>query len=99
MPDDASISIASFDELMQHEDEIVRRVNAKPNGPLLLATDPLRLLGDVGVHLDEAAVAGWRAHGGEMLDGARSRLFYDAVAASGAAGDVQFTLQRLVQRQ
>jgi hypothetical protein len=98
MPGDEVLSIGSFDELLRHEPEILRRVNAMPNGGRLLLIDPLRLLSDVGVQLGERAVAEWRAHGGDdVLDGTRDRVAYEAILASGG-GSVTFDIRRLVER-
>jgi hypothetical protein len=48
-----SLAINSFDELVQHEAEILKRINALPNGPELFRAHPFLLLPDLGVDLSD----------------------------------------------
>jgi hypothetical protein len=77
------LEISSCEELVAQEEEIVRRINERPNGGRLLLLDPLRLLGEVGVRLSDRAIVEWEAATGEGLF-ARSgyEAAYDAVAIS-----------------
>ena len=45
------IKINSFDELIKHEKEIVKRISGTPNGGNLFMAHPIMLLADIGVVL------------------------------------------------
>ena len=51
------IRIATFDELMRREKEIVARIATVRNGGHLFLADPFRLLAEIGVELATAAQA------------------------------------------
>jgi hypothetical protein len=47
------MTIKSLEELAQHQATIIRRIEAVPNGGLLFALHPFRMLADIGVELSE----------------------------------------------
>jgi len=49
------IKINSFDELFDHEREILERIKRIPNGGHLFLVHPFMLLADIGVELSERA--------------------------------------------
>jgi hypothetical protein len=91
------IKVDSFDELMQHEQEILQRIERTPNGGLLFVTHPLMLLRDVGVELSERAQK-------EILDhephlSALSPTPYSAIKASTEQQPVEFRVHGLFERR
>ena len=50
------IKIGSFEELIKHEQEIIKRIATTHNGGNLFIIHPLMLLSDVGVDLSEGAI-------------------------------------------
>lgn len=52
---DCVIVICSLAELTEHEPEILRRINAVPNGGNLFMTHPFMLFDDIGVEFSAAA--------------------------------------------
>jgi hypothetical protein len=52
---EAWLNVDSFDQLMEHEAEIVKRIADFPNGGNLFLCHPLMLLADLGVVLSERA--------------------------------------------
>jgi hypothetical protein len=55
--DSLRLAVNSFDQLMDHEQEIVERIATMPNGGHLFMIHPFRLLQDIGVTLSEQARA------------------------------------------
>lgn len=54
-PDEPTIAIDTLDELLEHEPELVDRIERVPNGGNLFMAHPFRLLADIGVELAEGA--------------------------------------------
>lgn len=74
------LEIASFEQLVTCEQEVVDRINSVRCGGWLLLLDPLRLLRELNVHLTDSAVADWdRAVGGGLFILAGRERAYDAV--------------------
>ena len=51
------LKVDSLDELLQHEKEIVKRIEAMPNGGNLFLTHPFMLFDDLGIELSEKTKA------------------------------------------
>lgn len=74
------VTIASFEDLISHEREIVRRVNLTPNGGHLFLIDPLRFLDSVGITVASLALTEWRKHIGNPSFGKPSQKSpYEAI--------------------
>ena len=80
MHENYSIVVATYDELLAREQELIDRIRAIPNGGQLNLLHPLRLLADVGVELaPEARDEFASRHGGA---GAWSERPYRALRES-----------------
>jgi hypothetical protein len=97
---DSPLTIASFEDLIKHEVEIVHRINQTPNGGHLLLIDASRLLADLGVTLTESAVAEWRRRSGfSVATPSPSRIRYDAVAQASPHEHIRIRVQHLLTKE
>lgn len=90
------LQVASFDELMEHEREIVTRIAHIRNGANLFMANPFRLLADIGVELSPEAIAEIHEH--EPHLGTISDTGYDALLASRSTQRVRYHLHGLFRR-
>jgi hypothetical protein len=91
------IKIASFEELVKHEKEILERIAATPNGGNLFMTHPLMLLADVGIELSERSVKEILRH--EPHLSGLSAAPYKALKASKEKQQVRFHIRGLFKRR
>ncbi|MDQ5826047.1 MAG: hypothetical protein M3441_17775 [Chloroflexota bacterium] len=91
------LEVDSFEELMNHENEIVQRINSFPNGAQLFLIHPFRLLADIGVALSERAEQEIRLF--EPRITGLSDLPYNALKNNKAKQHVRFTLRGLFERR
>lgn len=81
-----TIIATTYQELVKHEVEIMRRIEGKPNGHRLLLLDPLRLLRELGVEVSDEAKSEWkRVAGSRLFSSGGHESAYDHVAASDPA--------------
>jgi hypothetical protein len=90
------IMIGSFRELLEHEQEIVKRIAATANGGNLFMIHPLMLLSDVGVDLSSEAVKEILQH--EPLLSGLSPTPYKALKTSKEKQNIQFHVRGLFRR-
>jgi hypothetical protein len=93
------LRLSSLNELIAHEQELLRRIIAVPNGAQLLMLDPLRLLSEVSVELSSEAVAAWgRASGFDLASPLNAASAYEATRRS-APSSGRVHLQGLFRRR
>jgi hypothetical protein len=94
------LAISSFEDLLKHEPEIVRRINDTPNGGRLLILDAARLLADLGVTLSEEALFEWRRRVGFSVGTpSRTRTAYDAIARGPRDERVRIRVRNLLPKE
>ena len=91
------LSIDSYAELLDHEKEIIRRIEALPNGGNLFLMHPFMLFEDIGVDLSDEARA-------EILEieprlSNLSATPYQALKASKSPQSYRIHLKGLFQRR
>ncbi|HSK17942.1 MAG TPA: hypothetical protein VK912_02295 [Longimicrobiales bacterium] len=96
-PSWTTLHVNSFDELIAHEQEILGRIAATPNGGKLFLTHPFMLLADLGVELSKRAERELIAH--EPVLGALSPVSYNHLKASTRPQSVKVNLRGLFQRR
>jgi hypothetical protein len=92
------LSINSFDDLVSHESEIVRRINTTPNGGHLFLIDPLRFLKSVGVTVGSSALKEWRERLGNPMFGKSSHENTFAAVRNARGSRTRFTFRALVRK-
>jgi hypothetical protein len=96
--DNPVLRVRSLEELWGHEEEIVRRIAAVPNGGRLLLVDPRRLLRELGVEIDAGRVEECgRAHP-ELFARTGREHAYDRVAQSQPGSGLDVTVSGLFRR-
>ena len=96
MHENCPIVVATYDELLAHEQELLERINAVPNGGQLYLLHPLRLFADVGVELGPKARDDFASrHGGA---GAWSERPYHALRESTSRQPGRVTLRGLFRK-
>lgn len=91
------IRVNGFDELVNNEKKIIKRINETLNGGQLFLADPLQMLHEVGVELDEKAQ-------GELLARNRSiqrdscRMAFNALKRSQVPQNVRIHLKGLFKK-
>jgi len=93
----SNIKVASFDELLKHEGEIIERIAATPNGGNLFMIHPLMLLADVGVELSERSIKEILEH--EPYLSGLSPTPYQALKHSKEKQKVRFHVHGLFRRR
>jgi hypothetical protein len=93
------LNVSSFDELLQHEKEIVRRIRALSNGGHLLLLDPQRLLRDVGVRASPEVLRQTREKHPGLFTTDGGEGAYERVAKSGTSGAVRVTVNGLFPKE
>jgi hypothetical protein len=91
------LKVDSFAELMQHEKEIIDRVELMPNGGHLFLIHPFLLLRDIGVELSEGAELEIRRYEPRLTG--LSIMPYDALKFSKEEQNVRFHLRGLFERK
>jgi hypothetical protein len=91
------LKVDTFDELLEHEREILLRIADIPNGGQLFLVHPFMLLTDIGVELSERATQ-------EIIQqehslSALSTLPYHALKSSQQKSRLQVHLRGLFQRR
>jgi hypothetical protein len=92
----SEIKVDSFDELMEHEKEILARIESMPNGGQLFLIHPFMLLQDIGVKLSERAEQEIRQHEPHLTG--LSTIPYQALKSSKEQQNVSFHLRGLFKR-
>ena len=95
----ALLQVCSLNDLLSYEDEIVRRIDAKPNGGYLLLLDPQRLLREVYIDLTPDAVKEIQGAYPEFFTTTGGEVAYDWVAKSNAEGDIRVTVKGLFRKE
>jgi hypothetical protein len=96
--DSSMLRVSSLRELLGHEEEIVRRISAAPNGGQLLLLDPQRLLRDLGIEMTAEAVEECRVAHPELFARTGREHAYDAVARSRPGDEVRVTVNGLFRK-
>lgn len=91
------LKINSFDELIQHEPEILERIADTPNGGNLFMAHPFMLLADIGVELSDQAREEIKRH--EPYLSALSATPYNALKISKEEQRIRFHVHGLFQRR
>ena len=91
------LRVDSFDELMEHEEEIVRRIERTPNGGQLFLIHPFMLLRDIGVELSERAEREVRQY--EPRVTGLSAVPYEALKNSREEQTIRFNVRGLFERR
>jgi hypothetical protein len=97
-PHPAALRAASLNELLDHEEDIVRRINALPNGGQLLLLDPQRLLRELGVEMSAEAEEQCRAASGSVFADGKEHA-YDAFKKSKPTGGIRVRVNGLFRRR
>jgi hypothetical protein len=90
------ITVNSYNELLQHEPAILKRIAATQNGGNLFMAHPLQLLSDIGVQLSKEVVNQLVQMYPELS--ALSLTPYEAIKAAGQQS-VQFNVRGLFRRK
>lgn len=96
--DSSVLRVSSPRELLDHEGEILRRINAMPNGGQLLLLDPQRLLRDLRVEMTAEAVEECRGAHPEFFVRTGREHAYDAVAKSRPGNEIRVTVNGLFRK-
>jgi hypothetical protein len=91
------LKVDSFAELMEHEQEIVKRIEATPNGGQLFLIHPFLLLRDIGVEVTERAERDICKHEPRLTG--LSAVPYRALQNSKERQTVRFHLKGLFERR
>ncbi len=94
---DSWLKINSFNQLIEHEKEILERIANTPNGGNLFMIHPFMLLADIGVELSEQACAEIMKH--ETHLSGLSAVPYNALKASKEEQRVRFHVKGLFERR
>ncbi len=97
MPPVRRLRIDSYAELLKHEREILRRIEAVPNGGTLFLIHPFLLFEDIGVDLSERAKAEVLA--AEPRLAGLSPVPYRALKASKSPQNYRIRLRGLFERR
>jgi hypothetical protein len=97
-PNFAILHISSLEKLLDHEGEVVRRINATPNSGRLLLLDPQRLLRDLRVEITTEALEEWRVAHPEFFARTNREHAYDAVARSQPGDEIRITVKGLFRK-
>ncbi len=97
LPGEAPIAVGSFDELLEHEQEIVERIERVAYGGNLFVAHPFRLLADIGVEL--SAEAREEIVEREPLLDTLVDAPYDAMRNSSAEQNVRIHVRGLFERR
>ena len=90
------LKVNSLDELMKHENEIVKHIERTPNGGQLFLIHPFLLLRDIGVELSERAAEEIRQHEPRLTG--LSAVPYQALKGSKEKQHVRFHVRGLFKR-
>ena len=90
------LEIHNFEELLEHEREIVDRINAWPKGGNLFMAHPFLLFEEIGVHLSERAIEEVRMR--EPYLATLSPRTYQAIKESDVEQPIRFRLSGLFRR-
>ncbi len=93
------LNVCSLEELLRHEAEITKRINATPNGGRLLLLDPQRLIRDLQIELTPDALEAWRSAYPDFFARPDSGRVYDAIAQSQPHDEVKITVKGLFPRR
>jgi hypothetical protein len=93
----AVLQVRSLKELLGHEKEIVRRINARHKGGHLLLIHPQRLFREIGVELTTEGVKELQEAHPEFFASGEQRA-YDMVAKSEDEGAVRVTVSGLFSK-
>ena len=96
--DSSVLRVSSLREMLDHEGEIVRRINAMSNGGQLLLLDPQRLLRDLHVEMTAEAVEKCRGAHPELFVTTGREHAYDAVAKSQPGSEIRVTVNGLFRK-
>ncbi len=91
------LRVNSFDELMEHEADIIAHIERTPNGGQLFLIHPFLLLKDIGVTLSAQAEQEIRKHEPHLTG--LSSIPYEALKKSKENQQVRFHLRGLFQRR
>ena len=91
------LQVNSFDELIQHEQEILERIAEMQNGGNLFLSHPFMLFKDIGVDLSEEARIEIMRHEPHLT--ALSETAYNALKESQEDQDIQVEVRGLFQRR
>lgn len=91
------LKVDSFAELMAHEPEILKRIEATPNGGQLFLIHPIMLLREIGVDLSARAEQDILRHEPHLTG--LSPVPYQALKNSKEHQPVQFHVRGLFQRR
>lgn len=90
------IPISTYEDLLEHEQALVERIEAVPNGGLLYLIHPVMLLAEVGAELSDELQDEFAARNGG--DGGWSAEPYRALHGSTSEQPSQVTLRGLFRR-
>jgi hypothetical protein len=91
------LQVNSFEELMEHETDIVARIEDTPNGGQLFLIHPFLLLKDIGVALSAKAEDEIRKHEPHLTG--LSAIPYEALKKNKEKQQVRFHVRGLFQRR
>ena len=86
---------SSLDDLKGYEAEIVRRIQAVPNGGKLLLANPLRLFRDVGLHISSEVLEQMASAHPEFFRSTGREHSYDAVQGSQPSDEIRVIVRGL----
>lgn len=90
------IPISTYEDLLEHEQELLERIDAVPNGGLLYLIHPVMLLAEVGASLSEDLQDDFSARHGGI--GGWSEEPYRALRRSTSEQPSHVTMRRLFRR-
>ena len=96
MPEYEPITVTTYEQLLEHEPELLQRISSLPNGGQLFLLHPVQLFADVGAQLPpdvQREFAG--RHGG---DAGWSAAPYQALRESDGPQTSEVTLRGLFRR-
>lgn len=89
--------VASFEDLLAHEDAIVKRINAIKNGGSLFLCHPLETLDDIGVKVSDRVCEGLLQSYPELRS--CSKEAYNAMKQSADKQTTSIIVNRLFERR
>ena len=96
-PTFSPLKISSFDELMDHQSDVLHRIRALPNGVRLLLVHPQRLFSEIEVQLDPAVLEEWSRKACDLFATTGVEGTYDAVAHSDPSAGPSINLKALLK--
>jgi hypothetical protein len=97
-PERTSLSVTSLKEILNHEPELVRRIQAMPNGGQLLIADPIRLLGEVGLRWNPDVLEELKSKHPAFFKPTGREHTYDTVKQSHPGDDIRVTVKGLFKK-